>query len=422
MTRLARAWASLAVAGIVAGAPASMPAHALDSSPDPGFAHLSLASTAERQVTGGPTGSVADVQTLSSAPSQEALSSASALEECLTVGGDEVLTVGRFAGLNRYETAICVSFWSWPDHDDPDPDLLKAGAVVLARGDLFPDALAGGPLAAYAEGPLLITRPSALDPAVAQEIQRVLAPGGHVYLLGGTSALSAGIAEELQNMGYNTKRLAGTDRYRTALAIADELPDTSNFFFATGTNFPDALAAGTAAAAYTLGAKFANDPEIRPVAVLLTNGSGMPAVVANFVNSRGDQFEEWALLTAGGPADAAAAAEFGAQNLVARFVGTDRYHTATLIADGVFTDQTGVLVGDGVGLATGGNFPDALAASAYLAWFENPLLLTAPTTLSARTANFLTAHAGEGNFLEAFGGEAALSQSALDAAESAFRP
>jgi hypothetical protein len=126
-------------------------------------------------------------------------------------------------------------------------------------------------------------------------------------------------------------------------------------------------------------------------------------------------------LTAGGQADAAAVAEFGTDNLSGQFVGANRFETATMIAEGVYTDTSGELIGDGVGLVTGTNFPDALAASAYLAWFGEPLLLTA-TSLTTPTAAFLTDHAGEGAFLEAFGGTGAISQSVLDAAESAFRP
>ena len=349
------------------------------------------------------------------------LESSAASEECLTAGGDESLTVLRYAGENRYETAVCVSFWAWPDHDDPDGSEFAADAVVLARGDLFPDALAGGPLAAHAEGPLLLTPPDGLHPATAQEIDRVLAPGGLVYLLGGTSALSTTVEQQLIAAGYQTKRLAGSNRYNTSIAIADELPDTSNFFFATGLNFPDALTAGTAAAALTLGAKYDDDPGTRPFAVLLTADQQMPAAVADFAWNRGAQFGVWTLLTAGGQADTAAANEFGTVNLADRYVGVNRYATTVEIAEAIYTDVNGELVGDGVGLATGLNFPDALAASAYLAWFGNPLLITA-STLSGPTGAFLVDHAGEGTFLEAFGGTAALSQPVVDAAEAAFRP
>jgi hypothetical protein len=348
--------------------------------------------------------------------------SAASPEDCLVADGDETLTVVRLAGDNRYETAVCVSYWTWPDHDDEEAEF-PAQAVVLARGDLFPDALAGGPLAAHAEGPLLLTPPNALHPSVATEIERVLAPGGLVYLLGGTSALSAGVEQQVQSAGYQTQRVSGSNRFLTSIAIAEELPMTSNFFFATGQNFPDALAAGNAAAALTIGAKYDDDPDTLPFAVLLTADNQMPAAIADFAWDRGTSIGVWALLTAGGQADAAALAEFGDVNLPPenRFVGANRFATAAMIAESIYTDISGELISDAVGLATGTNFPDALAASSHLAWFGEPLLLTA-SSLTTPTTAFLTSHAGEGSFLEAFGGTGAISQSVLDAAESAFRP
>ena len=415
MSRSARTWTSLVVAGTLLGATMA-PAHSVNVE----GGHTGSNPTASAEGLAELAAVAADARSHVRS-STLSLESSAASEECITVGGDEALTVLRYAGENRYETAVCVSFWAWPDHDDPDSSEFTADAVVLARGDLFPDALAGGPLAAHAEGPLLLTPPDGLHPATAQEIERVLAPGGLVYLLGGTSALSTNVQQQLTAAGYQTKRLAGSNRYHTSVVIADELPDTSNFFFATGLNFPDALAAGTAAAALTLGAKYDQDPETRPFAVLLTADQQMPTAVADFAWDRGFQFGVWTLLTAGGQADAAAVAEFGTVNLADRYVGVNRYATTTEIAEAIYTDVNGELIGLGVGLATGLNFPDALAASAYLAWFGQPLLITG-STLSGPTATFLADHAGEGSFLEAFGGTGALSQPVLDAAEAAFGP
>jgi hypothetical protein len=353
---------------------------------------------------------------------EAASTTAVAPEDCRTDSGDLPILL-RYAGANRYETAVCVSYGTWFDHDDPEvgPES-KADVVVLARGDAFPDALAGGPLAAYAEGPLLLTPPTSLPSAVKTEIQRVLAPGGLVYLLGGTGSVSNGIRDELQAAGYATERLSGPNRFETAIAIADELPDTSNFFFVTGQDFPDALGAGAAAAALSLGAKLDLDPETRPFALLLTNGDVMPASTFNFVDARGQQFGVWTLVTSGGAADRAAAAAFGSANLAARFAGPNRYATATLIAETIFTDPAGVLVGAGAGIATGENFPDALGATASLAIFGEPLLLTSQTQLSAPTRTFLESHAGEGDFLDVFGGTGTISSTIASQAAGAFAP
>src|SRR6202035_1224855 len=97
----------------------------------------------------------------------------------------------------------------------------SAGAVVVARSDFFSDALAGGPLAAANNGPLLITpggSQSSLDPRVQAEIQRVLPTGHTVYVLGGVLALGPSIDATLTGLGYNVVRLGGVDEYATAVA------------------------------------------------------------------------------------------------------------------------------------------------------------------------------------------------------------
>src|SRR6202522_3690503 len=120
----------------------------------------------------------------------------------------------RIDGQDAIGTSIAVSQAEFPTAG-------LAPAVVLARSDFFSDALAGGPLAAAVGGPLLITegadQSSSLDPEVQAEIQRVLAPGGTVYILGGALALSSNIDATLSNLGFKTVRLAGTDEYGTAV-------------------------------------------------------------------------------------------------------------------------------------------------------------------------------------------------------------
>jgi hypothetical protein len=383
-------------------------------------ATASIASADEHGAPAFPDLSVIDASRAPAQPRAADVGPLVAPEECLVVSGTAV-TALRYAGDNRYETAVCASFWTWYDHDDPDADeRLLANAVVLARGDEFPDALAGGPLASHLQGPLLLTRPGSLPPAVLTEIQRVLPPGGLVYLLGATPAISGDVESQVQSAGFTTKRLAGANRYETAIAIAEELPATSNFFFATGRNFPDALGAATAAAALSLAARLDEDPATRPFAVLLTSDESMPAVTSSFATARRDQFEGWILATTGAQADQAAVDAFGAGELAARFVGSNRYETAALIAEGVFTDAAGELVGAGVGLATGRNFPDGLSASAALAPFAEPLLLVRTNRLPEPTRAFLADHAGEASFLDIFGGTPAVSDAVVDAAVAVF--
>lgn len=111
-----------------------------------------------------------------------------------------------------------------------------AKAVVLARSDNFADSLAATPMVVRKGGPLLLTPPTHLDSSVRSEIRRILAPGRTVYLLGGTAALSPSTADDLRADGYNVVRLAGTNRFSTAVAIANTgLGNPARQFLATTT-------------------------------------------------------------------------------------------------------------------------------------------------------------------------------------------
>ena len=54
--------------------------------------------------------------------------------------------MSRLGGTDRYQTGIAISRGQWGQG--------QADAVVLARGDQAPDALARVPLAKHAHGPL----------------------------------------------------------------------------------------------------------------------------------------------------------------------------------------------------------------------------------------------------------------------------
>jgi hypothetical protein len=260
----------------------------------------------------------------------------------------------RLGGANREATAVAISQQEYPTTG-------SAQAVVLARDDSYPDALAGGPLAAHLHAPLLLTPPIALSSVTATEISRVLPAGGTIYLLGGTAALAPGVQSSLVALGYSTQRVSGADRFATAVAVADLLGDPATTLLATGINFPDALVAG--GAAVSAGG-----------AVLLTNGGVLPA-------------ETRAYLTAhsGGPVYALGGPAAAADPNATPLVGADRDQTAVLAAQQFYPSPVGL------GIATDSNFPDAMAAAPLLGSLGFPLLLTPSNVVSTETATYLNA-------------------------------
>ena len=289
----------------------------------------------------------------------------------------------RIAGPTRIATAVDASFF----HDN------TASAAVIARSDAYPDALAGTPLAAAKGGPLLLTAPATLDDQVKAELLRVLPATSTVYLLGGLSALSQAVADQVTALGYTVVRFAGTDRYDTALQVATKgLADPATIFLTTGADFPDALSAGAAAAA-------------KSGALLLTNAKTMPASVSAYLAAHtGDT-----VFAVGGPAAAADPQASG-------IAGTDRYDTARKVATTFFSGLSGV------GLASGANFPDALAGGTAMATLGDPLLLTDPNTLSPPTEQYLAANTTDlasSLSLYVFGGTAAISDAVITQADTA---
>lgn len=276
----------------------------------------------------------------------------------------------RLSGADRFETAVEISFASWDDWDAVSDPQYQAGAVILARSDTYADALAAAPLAAAKRGPLLLTKTGSLNSPTEAEIQRILRRGGTVYVLGGTGAISAAVQKRLEGLGFTVKRLFGSDRYATAVAVAVEVEKTIGqpqfIALTTGTNFPDGLAMG--AAAGTFGST-----------LVLTNGSSLPPATRAYLDAR----RSVEVVAAGGQAAATGAATWG-------IVGEDRYETSAMIADAFFGDpKREVDFPMVLGVATGTNWPDALAASAMLADFGGPLVLSGPKAMPAASAGVI---------------------------------
>lgn len=146
--------------------------------------------------------------------------------------------VVRESGDDRFETAAQVSASTFAS---------GVSVVYVASGFNFPDALAGGPVAARGDGPVLLTTPGALPVATANELKR-LKPK-KIVLLGGTGAIAAAVVSQLSSLAPSVTRVAGTDRFETAAnASASAFPaGAAIVYIANGFNFPDALAGGPVA-------------------------------------------------------------------------------------------------------------------------------------------------------------------------------
>lgn len=148
--------------------------------------------------------------------------------------------VTRLAGADRYATAAAVSAL-WP----------SAATVYLASGRDFPDALAGAAAAGAKDSPVLLARGSTLPDETASALAR-LRPS-RIVVLGGSAVVSDDVAAQAAaatGVATSVQRLAGIDRYSTAVAVSKATFPTAGVpavYIASGVSFPDALAGAAAA-------------------------------------------------------------------------------------------------------------------------------------------------------------------------------
>src|SRR5690606_17474624 len=118
----------------------------------------------------------------------------------------------RLSGSTRLDTALQISKTGWPNGLESSEK-----AVILARADDPADALAAASLSGTKDAPILLTYPNKLDNSILTELSRLGAQ--KVYILGGTGAISNTVESQLQSNGYQTQRVQGPDRFKTAEAI-----------------------------------------------------------------------------------------------------------------------------------------------------------------------------------------------------------
>lgn len=187
-------------------------------------------------------------------------------------------------------------------------------------------------------------------------------------------------------------RIAGSDRYATAAAISRSAfaPGVSVAYIATGANYPDALAGGAAAAA-------------QDAPILLTQRGSLPAPTAAELT----RLKPKRIVVLGGTAaiSATVASQLATYTAgsVTRLAGADRYATAAAVSAASFARGVPVAY-----VATGANYPDALAAIPLAARTSSPLLLTHFSGAPAATTNEL-ARLAPGRIV-VLGGTAAVSE------------
>lgn len=279
----------------------------------------------------------------------------------------------RLSGKDRYETAVNISKKGWSTAD----------TVVLAIGDNFPDALAGGPLAYKLNAPILLTKKNTLGEITRKQISSLKAK--KAVILGGKGIITENVEAELRSLGLSIERIGGKDRYITAALIADKLGTSNKAIIAYGRNFPDALSIAPYAARMGY-------------PILLSETKALPEVTKEKLKGKSETF------FVGGKGILADSLLTQAPN-AKRVSGKDRYQTAVAIINQFQSKAPAAYV------ATGTSFADALTGSVLAAKNNGAMLLVQTTKLPDAIKNHLNSNVYSS--LTALGGNGAVSNNVL---------
>jgi subtilisin family serine protease/putative cell wall-binding protein len=288
------------------------------------------------------------------------------------------LATERIAGADRYATAVAVSQFG-----SGELPTSSSRIVFVTTGENPADALAAGAAAAARGAVVLLARRDSLPVVTRAELQR--RQPTQIYVVGGTSAISAGVLTEVRAAvpGASVTRVFGASRYETAVELS-QLSHPSGaevVYVATGIGYADALA-GSAAAGRDGG----------PMILV----PGTSAVLPAAVTAELARLAPREVVVLGGSSAVRPEVVAAIQGAVAgvsiqRIAGADRYATAAAISADAGPYCTRLTAGKKIAfVATGFSYADALAAAAVAGASGCPLLITRPTEVPAAIASALS--------------------------------
>ena len=288
----------------------------------------------------------------------------------------------RLAGSSRYGTASQIAKAAYG----------KADTVILAYGLNYADALAGVPLAEKLKAPILLTSKDSVPKETTDAIKTLGAK--NVIILGGVGVINDKVEKALKAQGLKTRRIAGRTRFETAAKIALEVdPNPADVFFVYAFNSADALSVSTVAARRNA-----------PIIYLSTNGelNADTAAYLAKLKKKGGSRNVYFIGGKGVISDTMAAKALTALGVATgkRIAGNNRYETCIAVNN----KFRSVLTGDGICVAKGLDFPDALAGGVYAAKYRMPLFLAdgkklldcQNTYLKGKSAAKITVFGGKG--------------------------
>ena len=266
--------------------------------------------------------------------------------------------VNRLAGANRYDSAAVISKTMHKTSD----------TVIVATGLTFNDALVAVPLASAYNAPLLLATERHITAQTEAELKRLKAK--NVIFVSTNGAIGAKAKAEFKAAKYNMTYIEGKTSFETAAKVAKALQTKTKkapttIFFATDSAFADALSASPVAAIKNA-----------PIMYLKNTGS-IDKATADYLKSVKGKVKNAYVIGGDGVIsnammkNVANALGLTVNKTVQRVAGKNRYETCVAVNN----KFKSTLSGDGICVAKGLDFPDALAGGVYAAATKQALFL-----------------------------------------------
>jgi putative cell wall-binding protein len=199
------------------------------------------------------------------------------------------------------------------------------------------------------------------------------------YIIGSAAAVSTEVETALKNIVPTVSRLAGPTRFGTALKVYEQ-----------------GIGNWGKAAIITNAANYADALSISPYAyvekapILLSDlQRGLDADTITAIKAGG--FTDIIIVGSTAAVPAIVTEQLGSGFTYTRLGGEHRFETSVLIAE-YAAAHSEALDYDGILVATGNNFPDALAGGAFAGSKGSVLLLTADSPTGRSVLSFVTTH------------------------------
>lgn len=160
-------------------------------------------------------------------------------------------TVFRIGGSDRYSTNYQAYHSSFNGEAEIPREIDGARTYFLVSGASYADGISAGPLSYRERIPLLMTAPDRLLGATRRSLTYLQSspPPQQIIVVGGPAAVSDNVVRQVQALGMNVTRIAGSNRQETAIKLFQFAEQKFGWTLdhvnlARGDDFADALAGG----------------------------------------------------------------------------------------------------------------------------------------------------------------------------------